>query len=123
MEALREKGMKWVDIAKELGVAHTTLQRFRSGSFRGKEPIERPEAPEKLETGSHKALGMCAACYSVIVSRLRSTLARHAPPANAAELGFMDTVRLAREALAPVAEALAPTEALSVQNTKGRRRK
>ena len=112
MEALREKGMKWEDIAKELGVGHNTLDRFRKGRFRGKEPIERPESPEPvreatLETGAHKALGMCGTCYSVVVTRLRSTLAKHAPPANSAELGFMDTVRLAREALAPAATGLA----------------
>jgi hypothetical protein len=123
MEALRKQGLSWDDVAKQLGIGRNTLHRFRKGSFRGKEPFERPETPEPvreatLETGPHKALGMCGACYSVVVTRLRSTLAKHAPPANSAELGFMDTVRLAREALAPAAEALVPSTKKKARRAK-----
>jgi hypothetical protein len=65
----------------------------------------------------HKSLSMCQRCFERTAHRLRSGMRKHAPVADTNQLNFMDSVRLAREALAPSVEALA------VQNAKGRRRK
>jgi hypothetical protein len=49
----------------------------------------------------HKALGVCGTCYSKIVTAAQKHSRQARPAGHSAELGFMDTVRLAREALAP----------------------
>ena len=53
----------------------------------------------------HYGCGMCYACYSREKSRLARSLRKHQPPKDSTEPTFMDNVRMARQALAPVANA------------------
>lgn len=63
---------------------------------------------------THQSNGMCARCYRKIHERLTRILRRNAPPETNPDFGFKDTVRLAREALAP------SVKALSAKNAKNR---
>ena len=55
---------------------------------------------------SHRCLGMCERCHERTNARLRRSLARRAPAPDEQDPTFMDTVKLAREALAPSVRAL-----------------
>jgi hypothetical protein len=48
---------------------------------------------------AHRSLGMCDRCHSRTVERVRATLRRHAPAPDQPQSTFMDTVKIAREAL------------------------
>jgi hypothetical protein len=61
--------------------------------------------------GRHEALGMCSPCHTRTYQRLLATLRRTAPPEQSFQPGFSDTVRLAREALAPSIKALSAKNA------------
>jgi hypothetical protein len=71
--------------------------------------------------GSHKvghsSCGMCASCYTRVKYRIRAGVQKRQPPQDSIQPTFMDTVRLAREALAPSITVLSP------RDTKGRKRK
>ncbi|HEV3482289.1 MAG TPA: hypothetical protein VGR97_08170 [Candidatus Acidoferrales bacterium] len=58
--------------------------------------------------GTHKSRhygnGMCAACHSRIKERLARSLRKRQPPKGSIQPTFMDTMRIAREALTPVVE-------------------
>jgi hypothetical protein len=58
-------------------------------------------------TVAHCALGMCGACYARTAQRLRATLRNHAPAPDQPQPTFMDTVKMAREALGPSITKLA----------------
>jgi DNA-binding XRE family transcriptional regulator len=94
---LRKQGLSWPNVAKQIGVSETTIYKFRNG--------ERPEAPE-IGNSQHRSLGMCTTCYQRVANRLESTLQKHAPAPSRIEPTFVDSVRLAREALAPSLAAL-----------------
>lgn len=51
----------------------------------------------------HKSLWMCGSCYEKAHFRLVSSMRKRAPKPNQNQPTFMDSVRLAREALAPSA--------------------
>lgn len=53
----------------------------------------------------HAGCGMCLVCYSRIKERLKASLRKRQPPKGADQPVFMDTMRIAREALAPIVEA------------------
>jgi hypothetical protein len=55
----------------------------------------------------HASLWMCANCYHRALSRLKSSIHRHSPDADQPQPAFVDTVKLARAALAPSIEVLA----------------
>jgi hypothetical protein len=55
----------------------------------------------------HASLWMCANCYRRALSRLKSSIHRHSPDADQPQPTFVDTVKLARAALAPAIEILA----------------
>lgn len=119
---LRKQGLSWHKIAEQLGVAFSTIYRFRDGDLSRRasgERLERPEAPEITNGPGHRSLGLCTTCYQRIANRREEVLRDTAPDRDRTQLNFMDSVRLAREALA--AKALVPTKALSVQGTKARR--
>jgi hypothetical protein len=50
----------------------------------------------------HSGCGMCGSCYRRVFERLRASL-RKRRPKDSTQPTFMDTMRIAREALAPVA--------------------
>jgi hypothetical protein len=50
----------------------------------------------------HCGLGMCHTCYTRIKLRLRASLHKHQPPKGSIQPSFVDTLQLAREALASV---------------------
>lgn len=54
----------------------------------------------------HQSLGMCEACHSRIRHRLAVSIRKRTPAAQFEDRGFMDTVRMAREALAPSVKVL-----------------
>jgi MerR-like DNA binding protein len=56
----------------------------------------------------HQSLSMCATCYRREVQRLREVVREHSVR-DTAQLGFIDTVRLARAALEPSIKVLAGT--------------
>lgn len=49
----------------------------------------------------HHSNGFCHLCYCRVKQRLAASIRRRAPAPSAGDLSFMDTVRMAREALAP----------------------
>jgi Homeodomain-like domain-containing protein len=99
---LRKQGLSWPKVAKQIGVSETTIYKFRDGKH-----VERPEAPE-IGNSQHRSLSLCTTCYQRIANRLNGSLRENAPPSDRIEpLTFMDSARLAREALAPAATSLA----------------
>jgi hypothetical protein len=54
----------------------------------------------------HGSVGMCENCHHLVFLRLQTILRKHAPPTDQALPTFVDTVRLAREALGPALKAL-----------------
>ena len=50
---------------------------------------------------AHGGCGMCGSCYRRVAERLRASLRKRQPPKGADQPSFMDTMRIAREALAP----------------------
>jgi hypothetical protein len=108
---LRKQGLSWHAISKKLGVGFKTLYRFRDGDLSrraGREHVERPDASEITNGPGHRSLSLCANCYQRIANRREGVLRETAPARDGrTQLNFMDSVRLAREALAPAAEALA----------------
>jgi hypothetical protein len=54
----------------------------------------------------HESLGMCTKCYRNRYERMRTTLRNHAPDPGQPQQTFVDTVKLARAALAPSIEIL-----------------
>jgi hypothetical protein len=48
----------------------------------------------------HRQCGMCGTCYSRIKDRLKLSLRKRQPPKGSIQPTFMDTMRIAREALA-----------------------
>jgi hypothetical protein len=58
-------------------------------------------------TAAHLSSGMCGSCYSRTVQRIRTTLRNHAPAPDQPQPTFMDTMKLAREALGPSIKKLA----------------
>jgi hypothetical protein len=118
VEALQKQGLSLPKIAKELGVGYDTLWRFSKGIFHGKKPFKRPEAPENgREAPQHRSLGLCGTCHRRVVSRMESILRENAPEPGRIEPTFMDSVRLAREAVAP------SMAMLQAEAAKGRRDK
>ena len=97
---LRKQGLSWPKVAKQIGVSETTIYKFRDGKH-----VELPEAPEIGNGPAHLSLGMCTTCFRRVKTRLEATLRLHAP-ASHEPMTFMDSVRLAREALAPSMAAL-----------------
>ena len=65
----------------------------------------------------HSCCGMCSACYWRIKDRLKVSLRKRQPPKGSIQPTFMDTMRIAREALAP------PTVDLSDETRKTRSKK
>jgi hypothetical protein len=59
----------------------------------------------------HAGLGLCPPCNSRVRQRLSASMRKHAPAPGRTDLTFMDTVRMAREALAPALHALPETTA------------
>jgi hypothetical protein len=59
------------------------------------------------KTAPHRSLGLCAHCYNKISHRLQASMARRAPAPGTEPPTFMDSVKLAREALRPALAALA----------------
>lgn len=58
-------------------------------------------------TAAHASSGMCNRCRHRVYQRLRATLRKHAPSPDQPQPTFMDTVKLAREALGPSITTLA----------------
>jgi hypothetical protein len=56
---------------------------------------------------AHESSGMCNRCRRKTYQRLRATLRKHAPSPDQPQPTFMDTVKLAREALGPSIKTLA----------------
>jgi hypothetical protein len=104
---LRKQGLDLRKIAKQLGVGYSTAQSFSKGNEGFERPkASRPEASEIGEGPAHRSLGLCTTCYRGIANRLEGILREHAPAHDRIQLNFMDSVRLAQEALAPSLEAL-----------------
>jgi hypothetical protein len=69
---LRKQGLSWEEIAKEFGVGHNTLYKFRARDRSRKDGgkrFERPEAPEIGNGLGHRSLSLCTDCYQRIASR------------------------------------------------------
>jgi predicted DNA-binding transcriptional regulator AlpA len=92
---LRKQSLSWPKVAKQIGISDSTIYKFRDGKH-----VELPEAPEIGNGPAHLSLGMCTTCFRRVKTRLEATLRLHAP-ASHEPMTFMDSVRLAREALAP----------------------
>lgn len=54
----------------------------------------------------HFALGFCQGCYARTKQRLAASIRKHSPATPRGDLSFIDSVRLAREALAPSIKVL-----------------
>ena len=65
----------------------------------------------------HHSAGMCNACYSRISSQMSASLRRRASAKDSAQPDFMDSVRMARAALAPSVQT-AVTEATPRRRAK-----
>lgn len=55
----------------------------------------------------HLGMGMCKPCSDRIRQRLRAIVLKHAPPPDQVQPSFRDTMKMAREALAPSIKSLA----------------
>ncbi len=56
----------------------------------------------------YRSLGLCNRCYAVRSERMIASMRRHAPAPDQPQPTFMDTVKLARAALAPSVAILGP---------------
>lgn len=65
----------------------------------------------------HHSNGMCQPCYSRVRARLAASIRKHSPATPREDLSFVDSVRLAREAIAPALHVLTA----STMNPKRRR--
>lgn len=66
----------------------------------------------------HDSNGMCQTCKARIRDRIKSSLRKRAPAPSGTDLSFMDTVRMAREALAPELRTLPPKTARRKRETR-----
>lgn len=68
----------------------------------------------QTKTKPHCSNGMCQTCYSRVKQRLAASIRRRSATPRG-DLSFMDTVRMAREAIAPALHVLPETTARSVR--------
>jgi len=66
---------------------------------------------------AHSSLGMCHTCYVRVKHRLAASLRKRQPAKDSTQPSFMDSVRMARAALAPPAQA-ATTETTGLRRVK-----
>lgn len=68
----------------------------------------------------HAGLGFCEPCRSLVKHRLDAGMRKNGPASSEGDLRFMDTVRLAREALAPALRVLPETTAPHARRKRDR---
>jgi hypothetical protein len=67
----------------------------------------------------HYTLGFCQTCYSRVAQRIQASIRKHSPPPDHSNLNFIDTVRMAREALAPALHVLPESTARTARRKRG----